>query len=223
MRPFRPADFGRGWRAPIWRNGDRLCGYNSRPRCQSGREYTEVARQMCPRSWHDRDQTLDDLVRREQKRSRSISPGPLEPQLKAPIVELGQPVRGHWRPCEVASHSLKPFAIVRRNAGGSLDVVALNLRAQLPRLVSGARSGGHAAVRGVTRFSTARRRRKWPKLGQRRSRRCSISLSPCTHSTGRRETPGHVKFPCCRGFSTGYAGTRLLGGFQSSRDGTSEA
>jgi hypothetical protein len=97
---------------------------------------TSTAGPMClatdsPRARHDRDEPLDDLVRREHERRRAISPGSLEPQLQAAVVELGQPVGGDRRTREVASHALEPLAIVGPDARGGLEVESLDLRAQL--------------------------------------------------------------------------------------------
>jgi len=86
------------------------------------------------RSWarHDRHQPLDQLMRREPKCCRAIAPGPLEPQLETSILELRQPIGRDRRPGKVSPHALESVAIVGRDPGSGLKVVAFDLRAQPP-------------------------------------------------------------------------------------------
>ena len=133
-RVFARAGLGPGGRAQGRRGGGSLGGtrHNPRPGREGGRQHSKVPGQVCSRARHDRDKALDDLVWREHERRRAISPGSLEPQLEAAVVELGQPLGGDGRARQVASHALEPLAIVCPNARCGLEVVSFDLRAQLP-------------------------------------------------------------------------------------------
>jgi len=102
------------------------------------------------RSWarHDRHQPLDQLMRREPKCCRAIAPGPLEPQLETSILELRQPIGRDRRPGKVSPHALESVAIVGRDPGSGLKVVAFDLRAQPPHHES-VNIGGDASNVGV--------------------------------------------------------------------------
>ena len=101
------------------------------PGRESGRQHPEVPGQVRPWARHDRDEPLDNLVWREHERRRAITPGPLEAQFEAAVVELEQPLGGDGRARQVASHALETFAVVCPNARRGLEVVPFDLRAQL--------------------------------------------------------------------------------------------
>lgn len=55
----------------------------------------------------DRDQPLDQLVRRVDERRRAVSSGAFELQLKASIIQLGESIGGDRRASEIAGHSFQ--------------------------------------------------------------------------------------------------------------------
>jgi hypothetical protein len=85
---------------------------------------------MGPGTGHKRDQAFDDLMWREQKCSRPISPGTFKPQLEASIVELGESVSGDRWSRQIATHTLEPGPIIRGDACCGLQVETLDLGAE---------------------------------------------------------------------------------------------
>jgi hypothetical protein len=93
------------------------------------------------RAGHERDETLDELVRREHKRGRAVAPGALELELQAAVVKAGEMIRGDRRSREIARHPLETRAIGGGNAGGRLEVEAADLGAE-PAEYDGVHFGG---------------------------------------------------------------------------------
>src|SRR5450631_314575 len=55
-------------------------------------EDAEVAGQVGPWTGHERDQALDQFMRREKERGRAVAPGTLELEFESAVVEAGEPV-----------------------------------------------------------------------------------------------------------------------------------
>ena len=107
---------------------------------ERGREDAEVAREVRARARHERDEALDELVRREHEGGRAVSPGALELELQAAVFEAGESIRGDRRAREIARHALEAGAIGGGDARGRLQVEAADLGAQATE-----HGGGRAA------------------------------------------------------------------------------
>ena len=81
---------------------------------ERGGEDAEVAREVGARARNERDEALDEFVRREHERGRAVAPGALELELEAAVVEAGESIGGDRRAREIARHALEARAIGRR-------------------------------------------------------------------------------------------------------------
>jgi hypothetical protein len=126
------------WRGRLRRRNDPRSGRERR------REDTEVARAVGPRRRHDRDQTVQQFVRRVHERGGAVPPWAPKPQLKASIVQPPEAVGGDRAAGEIARHSLQPLAITGMDARRGLDIEPLDLRAQAPHH-EGIKVRGYAA------------------------------------------------------------------------------
>ncbi len=93
-------------------------------------EYAKVAAEVGPWTRNERDQALDQFVRREYERGRAIAPGTLELELQAAVVEPGEPIAGYWRAGQIPPHALEPFAIIGSDTRGGLEVEPFDFGAQ---------------------------------------------------------------------------------------------
>ena len=93
-------------------------------------EDAEVAGQVGPWTGHERDQALDQFMRREKERGRAVAPGTLELEFESAVVEAGEPVDGYRWARQIARHALEPLAIIRGHSGSGLEVEPFDLGAE---------------------------------------------------------------------------------------------
>ena len=90
-----------------------------------------VANHVRPRSRNERDQLLDQLVRREHHVRGAVAPGLLESEGQAPVRQLAQAIVGDRWPREVLHQVLESLAVIGAGGGVGVDVEAGDFRAAL--------------------------------------------------------------------------------------------